>query len=72
VVFDGEGLNEKCIDKKTNKILCKVNKSFYRPSDVLYLKGDSTKIKKDLGWSNSVTFEQLVEKMTTYDLKIIK
>lgn len=71
-VFEGEGLDEKCIDKNTGKLLCVVNKDFYRPSDVVYLQGDSSKIKNELGWTSSVDVDQLAIKMTEFDLDRIK
>ncbi len=66
--FEGEGLNEKCFDKNTNKLICEVNKDYYRPSDVVFLRGDYGKIKKELGWSPSTDVETIIEKMTKYDL----
>jgi len=80
-VFEGEGLDEKCIDYKTNKVLCVVNKDyyrpssivndskgFYRPSDVVYLNGDNTKIKTELGWECHTKYDKLAEIMTKFDL----
>ena len=67
-VFEGEGLFEKCVDSKTGKLLCVVNKDFYRPSDVVYLQGDSKKIENELGWKASVYHDELAIKMTEFDL----
>ena len=40
IIWKKKGLNEIGIDKKTNKIIVKVNKQYLRPTDVNYLKGD--------------------------------
>lgn len=39
----------------------------YRPHDVDYLLGDSTKIR-ELGWAPSITFKELVSIMVSYDI----
>lgn len=70
-VFEGEGLNEKCIDKTTNKILCEVNPKYFRPSDVVYLRGDYSKMTEKLGWKPETTFYGLAEKMTKFDLGLV-
>ena len=41
--------------------------TFQRQSEVDYLKGDSTKAKKDLGWEPKVTFEELIKEMYEAD-----
>lgn len=66
--FDGEGLNEKCYDRKSNKVLCEVNKNYYRPSDVVFLQGDYNKIKKLLGWSPDIDIEEIAKKMMKFDI----
>ena len=63
----GKGLKEVGLDEKGNIIL-DIRKEFYRPREVDYLLGDSTKARKKLGWKPSVTFEGLVEMMVTADL----
>jgi GDPmannose 4,6-dehydratase len=52
-------------------VLVKINPKFYRPAEVDLLLGDSTKARKELGWKPETSFEQLVEKMVSNDLKQI-
>lgn len=52
--------------------LVTINKSFYRPAEVDNLKGDSSKIRTDLGWNPQTTFEGLVEKMVRSDVIRLK
>ena len=49
IKWEGKGLNEKGVDKKTGKTLVKVNPKFFRPAEVELLIGDITKARKKLG-----------------------
>jgi GDPmannose 4,6-dehydratase len=66
-----EGTAEKTvgIDKKTNKIIIKVNPKFYRPSEVDLLLGDPSKAKMKLNWIPKVSFKQLAQMMIEADIK---
>ena len=67
--FQGEGTEEKGIDKATGKVLVEVRKEFYRPTDVVNLWGDPTKAKAKLGWNPMKTsFEELVKIMVDADM----
>ena len=68
--WQGEGTEEKGIDKKTGKVLVEVSPDFYRPTDVVNLLGDPTKAKTKLGWNPTKTsFEELVRLMVDHDMK---
>jgi GDPmannose 4,6-dehydratase len=41
----------------------KIDKKFFRPEELKYLNGDSTKIRKILGWKPKYNFEQLIDSM---------
>lgn len=70
LLWQGEGIDEKGIDKVSGKVLIEVSPDFYRPTDVVNLWGDPSKAKKELGWNpNKTTFEQLVEIMVKHDMK---
>ncbi len=68
--FEGEGMEEKGIDKKTGKVLVEVSPDFYRPTDVVNLWGDPTKAKQQLGWDPlaKTSFEELVYIMVKHDM----
>ncbi len=67
--FQGEGADEKGIDKATGNVLVEVSPDFYRPTDVVNLWGDPTKAKAKLGWNPSKTsFEELVNIMVDSDM----
>ena len=63
----GKGINEKGIDKKTGKIIVKVGKKYFRPSEVESLLGNSRKAKKILKWKPRITFYQMVKEMVESD-----
>lgn len=65
----GKGLNEKLVNTENNKIIVKINKKFFRPSEVNYLRGNYSKAKKILKWKPNVNIKELVKKMLDYDLK---
>jgi len=68
--FQGEGLEEKGIDKATGKVLVEVSSDFYRPTDVVNLLGDPTRAKTALGWNPAKTsFEKLVKIMVDHDME---
>ncbi|MCH5342507.1 MAG: GDP-mannose 4,6-dehydratase [Acetatifactor sp.] len=68
--WQGEGMDEKGIDKVTGKVIVEVSPDFYRPTDVVNLWGDPTKAKTELGWNPTKTsFEELVEIMVKHDME---
>ncbi len=67
--WQGEGLNEKGVDKESGDILVEIDSRYYRPTEVETLLGDPSKAKKELGWQHTVSFEELVREMVQADLK---
>ena len=71
--WEGVGVKEKGIDRKTGKVLVEVSPEFYRPTDVVNLWGDPTKAKARLGWNPSnpskTSFEELVALMVKHDVE---
>ena len=68
--WEGEGINERGIDKKTGRTLVAVSEDFYRPTDVVNLWGDPTKAKTQLGWNPQTTsFDELVRIMVAHDMQ---
>ncbi|MEE3413176.1 MAG: GDP-mannose 4,6-dehydratase [Bacteroidales bacterium] len=71
--WQGEGLDEKGIDKKTGRVLVEVDPKFFRPAEVEQLLGDPTKAKTNLGWNpRQTSFEDLVRIMVRSDLEKVK
>ncbi len=72
IEWEGEGLNEKGIDKKTGKVLVEVSPKFFRPAEVDLLIGDYSKAKEKLGWKPKTTFPELVQIMVEADVKRVE
>lgn len=71
--WQGEGIDEKGIDKASGKVLVEVDPRFFRPSEVEQLLGDPTKAKTLLGWNPTTTsFDKLVRIMVEHDMKNVK
>lgn len=65
----GEGLTEKGINKTTGDILVEIDSKYFRPTEVEFLLGDSSKAKEKLGWQPKITFNELVRMMMEADLE---
>ena len=47
------------------------NPKFLRPEELPYLKGDSTRIRTELGWKPEYTFETMMDEMIAHWIKIL-
>jgi len=63
IEWQGKGLEELGIDKDSGKVLIGIDESYYRPSEVDVLLGDSTKAHQNLGWNTKIKFKDLVDIM---------
>tara|TARA_Y100000389_G_scaffold170881_1_gene178191 strand:- start:2820 stop:3851 length:1032 start_codon:yes stop_codon:yes gene_type:complete len=48
------------------------SKKYFRPNEVNYLLGDSTKAQKELGWKPQTSFKELVKMMVESDIELAK
>ena len=69
IVWQGEYKEEKGYDRKTGKLLVKVNPAFYRPAEKKLLIGDSTKAEKNLNWKANINLEELAQMMVLKDIE---
>lgn len=67
IKFKGKGLNEVGYDQD-GKIIIEVDKKYFRPLEVNFLKGNYSKARKILKWRPKTKFKLLVKKMIDYDL----
>ena len=74
IVWKGKGLNEIAylIRGKKKEILIKIDKKYFRPNEVNYLKGDANKAFKKLKFKPKYSFNDLVADMVSSDLKLAK
>ncbi|CAD5117790.1 DgyrCDS6542 [Dimorphilus gyrociliatus] len=72
IEWSGEGADEVGKEKGTGIIRVNVNPKYYRPTEVEYLQGDSTKARRELNWKPKFDFEGLVEDMMKSDLELMR
>ena len=70
IEWEGSGINEIGRREDNGEIVIKVDKRYYRPTEVEELCGDSTKARNELGWQPKITLEQMISEMIQEDLKI--
>jgi GDPmannose 4,6-dehydratase len=64
IEWHGEGLEEIGKDKKTNKILVKIDEKYFRPCEVDLLLGDASKAETKLEWKREFdTLDSLIKDM---------
>lgn len=68
LAWEGAGVNEKGIDRKTGKTIVTIDPRFFRPAEVDLLIGNPQKANIVLGWKPRVTFAQLVDIMMKADI----
>jgi GDPmannose 4,6-dehydratase len=69
IAWHNSGVDEIGKDTKSGKTLVKVNKKYFRPTEVEYLLGDSSKAREKLGWESKMSFKELVELMVQKDME---
>ena len=71
IKWSGRGLKEFAIDEKGRKIII-VNKKYFRPLEVDYLKGNASKAKRLLKWKVKNNLEDLIREMIKFELSELK
>lgn len=69
IQWKGKGLKEVGRDSLTGNILVRVDKKYFRPTEVDILLGDYKKARKRLNWSPKISFTQLVKEMVDSEMK---
>jgi GDPmannose 4,6-dehydratase len=70
IEWKGKNLHEKGYYK--GKDIIRVDKRYFRQTEVETLLGDATKAKKKLNWTPKISFEEMVKEMTYHDFEIAK
>ena len=68
LTWQGTGVEEKALDKD-GRVIVAIDPRYFRPTEVETLLGDPSKAKKELGWTPTTSFDQLVTEMIEADLK---
>ena len=71
IQWSGEGSKEQGLDAQ-GQIRVLVDPRYYRPTEVETLLGDASKAREKLGWTPTISFEELVADMVKSDFDIAK
>jgi len=69
IIWEGHGIDEVGKRADTGEVIIRVDKRYFRPTEVQELQGDSSKALKELGWFPKFTLEELIEEMIINDTK---
>lgn len=72
IEWTGQGVSEIGSDKRTGKVLVRIDPRYFRPSEVDFLLGDASKATAKLGWKPTTSFKQLVSEMVHSDMQTIE
>ncbi len=67
ILWEGEGINEVGKRPDNNEIVIKIDKRYFRPTEVDQLLGDPNKAYKKLGWTPKTNLEELITEMIEFD-----
>ena len=70
IIWEGKGINEVGRREDTGDIVIKVDKRYYRPTEVEELLGDASKAKAVLGWEPKISLEEMINEMIINDKDI--
>jgi GDPmannose 4,6-dehydratase len=71
IEWKGKDIDEVGLDAANGETLVKIDRRYFRPTEVDLLLGDPSKARRVLGWQHQVTFPELVAEMVQSDLKTI-
>ena len=67
IIWRGKGLKEVGVNKKTKKIIIKINKEYFRKTEVENLIGNYKKAKNILNWRPKHTLDDLIKDMISQE-----
>lgn len=69
IEWKGKGINEKGFNKQNMNCLIEIDERYFRPNEIHYLKGDSSKAMRKLNWKCEITFKDMIKEMMEEELK---
>ena len=67
IIWEGEGINEIGRRADNGKIVIKIDKRYFRPTEVDQLLGDASKAEIELGWKPKTTLNEIISEMIISD-----
>jgi GDPmannose 4,6-dehydratase len=71
IVWRGADDDEVGLDGESGQVLVKVDRRYFRPTEVDVLQGDASKARRELGWTAETRFTDLVAEMVRSDLELL-
>jgi GDPmannose 4,6-dehydratase len=71
VDWSGAAENETGVDRKNGNIIVRIDKKYYRPTEVENLCGDYSRAKQILKWQPEISLADLIREMVFYDMKLV-
>jgi len=71
-IFEGEGVNEICVDKHSGMQLAHVSERYFRPFDTSARAGNAEKLKARTGWQGSRPIRDIAAEMVQTDIERLK
>ncbi|HLH47711.1 MAG TPA: GDP-mannose 4,6-dehydratase [Roseiarcus sp.] len=70
--WQGEGVREKGVDRRSGRTLVEVDPRYFRPTEVDLLIGDPAKARAKLGWKHETSVRDLAREMVLADLNVMQ
>jgi GDPmannose 4,6-dehydratase len=67
--WEGTGVEEKAYDSQ-GRLVVQINPAFYRPCEVDLLIGDASRAQSSLGWTPTVQFSEMIQRMVNHDCRV--
>ena len=68
--WEGKGTDERGFRIDNNEEVIRIDRRYFRPTEVETLLGDATKAREKLGWVPNTTLEEMIKEMTEYDQEL--
>jgi GDPmannose 4,6-dehydratase len=72
ITWQGNGVDETGIDRKSGRVVIRVDPAYFRPTEVDLLIGNPAKAQAVLGWSHRTTLAEMVAEMVAHDLQVMR
>ena len=70
IKWEGEGIKERGFRIDTEEEVIRIDKRYFRPTEVETLLGDATKAREKLGWKTKISLEEMIEEMAQHDKQL--
>lgn len=70
LLWQGQDIDEVGIDQHTGKTIIRIDREYFRPTEVDTLLGNAAKAHTELGWQPRTTFTEMVHEMVETDLQL--